>query len=236
MARSGSLRAALASLLLGSLTLGVPALGAAEASRITIHADDVRLDDLVAFVENTTGLDLEPLWETSSRDGLDPSEPVSLHVDALTPLDALDRLLDAIETDGFDTPTWQRRGNAIQIGPRSRLNDFKHVVIYDLRDIAHVVPTFDDVPDIDLQSALQSSRGGGGGGLFREDNTQREPTDPDTAIDDLLEIIRTMVEPDQWQDAGGDGAVMRRFQDVVIIRAPNYIHRQIDDASAGRRL
>ena len=222
MARSGSLRAAVA-----ALVFAIPALGAADATRITIHAHDVRLDDLVAFFENSAGLDLEPLWQTSTRDGLDPAEPVSLHIEALEPLDALDRMLEGVGTEDLDAPTWQRRGNAIQIGPRSRLNEYKHIVIYDLRDIAHVVPTFDDVPDIDLQSALQSGRGGGGGGILREDNAQREPTDPDAAIDELLEIIRTMVEPDQWQDAGGDGATMRRFQDVVIIRAPGYMHRQI---------
>jgi len=35
-------------------------------------------------------------------------------------------------------------------------------------------------------------------------------------------------EPEAWKDAGGDWATMRYYQGVLIIRAPDYIHRQID--------
>jgi hypothetical protein len=35
-------------------------------------------------------------------------------------------------------------------------------------------------------------------------------------------------EPEAWKDAGGDWATMRYYQGVLIIRAPDFVHRQID--------
>ena len=35
------------------------------------------------------------------------------------------------------------------------------------------------------------------------------------------------VEPDAWEDAGGSAASVRYYQGVLMVRAPDYIHRQI---------
>jgi hypothetical protein len=43
-----------------------------------------------------------------------------------------------------------------------------------------------------------------------------------------MEIIQEQCEPEAWTDAGGDWATMRYYQGVLIIRAPDFIHRQID--------
>ena len=42
-----------------------------------------------------------------------------------------------------------------------------------------------------------------------------------------MDIIRDSVEPDGWVNAGGDWASMRYYVGTLIVRAPDYIHRQI---------
>ena len=42
-----------------------------------------------------------------------------------------------------------------------------------------------------------------------------------------MDIILETIEPDAWLDNGGDAASIRYYEGVLIIRAPDYIQRQI---------
>ncbi len=43
----------------------------------------------------------------------------------------------------------------------------------------------------------------------------------------IVDLIESTVEPDQWANAGGDGASLRIFGTSLVVTAPDYIHRQI---------
>jgi hypothetical protein len=70
--------------------------------------------------------------------------------------------------------------------------------------------------------------GGGGGGLIGDPGEDPERPSEEEKADQLMDIIMEQCEPDAWKDAGGDWATMRYYQGVLIIRAPDFIHRQID--------
>jgi hypothetical protein len=72
------------------------------------------------------------------------------------------------------------------------------------------------------------SGGGGGGGLIGDPGEDPERPSEEEKADQLMDIIMEQCEPDAWKDAGGDWATMRYYQGVLIIRAPDFIHRQID--------
>ena len=69
---------------------------------------------------------------------------------------------------------------------------------------------------------------GGGGGLIGDPGEDPERPSEAEKADQLMEIIQEQCEPEAWKDAGGDSATMRYYQGVLIIRAPDFIHRQID--------
>jgi hypothetical protein len=71
--------------------------------------------------------------------------------------------------------------------------------------------------------------GGAGGGGFPIGDTSESPErrSEQERIQQLIDIIMENVEPEAWADLGGDWATMRYYQGVLIIRAPDYIHRQI---------
>jgi len=97
-------------------------------------------------------------------------------------------------------------------------------------DLLFEIPNFPDVPSLDLDQILnQSQQGGGGGGsIFQnEDADEREGLSKDEFADRLEEIIITSVEPEQWAQAGGEGATVRYYDGHLLIKAPDYIHRQL---------
>ena len=75
--------------------------------------------------------------------------------------------------------------------------------------------------------------GGGGGGSGRGGGIFGDPEDdPDRMSEKdkaelLIELILEIVEPDSWVDNGGEAASVRYYQGTLIIRAPDFIQRQI---------
>ncbi len=200
---------------------------------ITVEFTDARLADVVKFVETFTGVVVRPMWaDERHAEGLDPEARVSVRIAEGTVIELIDDVLEQA-SDDFSEATWQvsERGE-LQIGPRARLNRYKEIVTYDINDLLFRIPDFTDAPELDIDAAMQQGgrAGGGGGGSIIEDTEDGE--DPDLGTnealsDELIRLIQTLVETEQWQENGGDGATVRFHEGVLVVRAPGYIHRQL---------
>jgi hypothetical protein len=73
-----------------------------------------------------------------------------------------------------------------------------------------------------------SGGSGGGGGIIGDPGEEPERKSEDEKSEQLMDIIKDQCEPEAWTDNGGDAASRRYYQGVLIIRAPDFIHRQID--------
>lgn len=69
--------------------------------------------------------------------------------------------------------------------------------------------------------------GSGGGGIFGDPGEEPERATEEEKVQQLVDIILETVEPEAWVDNGGDAATIRFYQGVLIIKAPDYIQRQI---------
>ena len=95
-------------------------------------------------------------------------------------------------------------------------------------EIERYRPRFDDAPEFDLSSALQSSQGGGGGSSPFQNSGGQDPDEPlEDRVRKLIDLIETTVEPEQWVSSGGEGASVTMFGNSLVVTAPDYIHRQI---------
>lgn len=199
---------------------------------ITIAFEGQRLEDVLKFITEVSGADIEPMWiDDRNSEGLDKDLIINLSVDRISLLDLMERLMDEARTD-FEENTWQlTEFGALEVGPKSRLNRRKRVHIYDINDMLVDIPTYDQVPQIDLQSVLQSGEGGSGQSPFRDDqqglNDEDRRSKQDKA-EEIIDLLVELVEPDQWQDRGGEGGSIRYFQGHIIVNAPDYMHRQLD--------
>jgi hypothetical protein len=202
---------------------------------ITIDFQDQRLEDVMTFIGEYTGADIEPLWMTDDEsEGLDKDQIITLKVKNVTVLNLLERVLERSKTEfsegGWQFTTW----GTLEVGPKSRLNKHRRIEIYPIDDLLTVVPDYPDAPEIDLQQAIQSGRGGGGAqSPFRNTNQQNDPdTIPrEERAQDLIDLLEELVEPDQWIDNGGDAASIRYYQGSLLVNAPDYVHRQLNGYS-----
>lgn len=203
---------------------------------VSIEFTDQRLEDVMKFLQEITQADIDLMWlDDRNASGLDKEAQITLKFEKGSALTLLERILEKASAGqaGPSTATWQLSDSgAMQIGTKDRLNKLKRVQIYPISDLILETPNYTNAPQFDLQQVLQqaSQRGGGGGQSPFQDsssNTIARKTN-DEKTNELVTLITSLVEPDQWVESGGDGGSIRQFQGSLIVNAPDYMHRGID--------
>ncbi len=210
--------------------------------RVTVEITDQRLEDVLKFIADFSGANIDAIWNDGGAEGLDKDRRVSISVKDVACLTMIELLL-ARTGDEFSGNTWQMaESGEIQIGPRSRLNESATLKIYDVQDLLFEVPSFTNVPQLDLEQVLSQASGGGGGGgnPVQSSEGETQGLSERELSDKLVTIITNNIERDQWTRNGGDGASIDVHTGTLLVRAPDYIHRQLvgysywDGASAAR--
>lgn len=199
---------------------------------VTIKFNEHRLEDVMKFIGEVTGADIETFWTDDKNSvGLDKDAPITLTFEKGTALDLLEKVLDKATTDSTGKGnSWQLTDSGtLQVGPKDRLNKFKYVKLYSIADLLIEIPDYNNAPEFDLQSVLQSQSGGGGQSLVKDDpQSKLDKTPLPERARELQNLLTGLVETDQWAENGGSGATIRFFQGSFIVNAPDYIQRQIE--------
>jgi hypothetical protein len=222
----------------GIVSSGTPSrdtLSRVTTKRITVDFQDKRLEDVINFIRDASGADLDPLWIDSQHDqGLDKERIISLKVENQPVMLLIEKVMERAG-DGATQATWQMSATgAMQLGTKDRLNKDKRVEIYDIADLTVDIPDFRDGPKIDLQQALQASQRGGGGGQspFRDQGNdqadQQRANERKQRTDEIARLVRDIVEPEQWIENGGNGGSMQIHGNTLIVNAPDYMHRGLN--------
>lgn len=198
---------------------------------VTISFNDQRLEDVMTFLKDFTGAEMDIHFIDDRRpEALDPDTLITLDVKEMSALRLLELILEQAGRDTFDESTWQMtKWGAIEVGPKSLLNRRQRVVIYDISDMLFQLPDYEDVPAIDLQNALQSNQGGGGGQspFDGDQNDDNEERDRQEQIDQITDIIRSNVDSLNWVANGGDTGSIQELNGSLIIRNTPKNHREI---------
>ncbi len=185
------------------------------------------LRDVIEFLSEMSGIDILTTWADDFLDGLDPEAPITLTL--RSPTDLID-ILDLVMSQATDDETsWVLGNGYIEIGLKDMLDLNAYVLIYPIRELLFTVPTFDNAPEMDLQSVMSGGDTGEiSGSLFdngSEDENER--ISEDELADELIEIITSIVDPLRWEVNGGIGGSIQYFHGSLIINAPDYLHRQV---------
>lgn len=198
---------------------------------VSVDLHDARLEDVMTFIANTSGATIDPMWlEGAATDGLQKDHMVTVKVDGVTLLTLMELVLEKAQAGAYSQNTWQfGPGGVLQAGPKSRLNAYRYLKVYDINDLLYDIPSFTDYPQLDLDSVLNQRQGGGSGSIFQQTNQNNDATrNPQQRAQDVMSIITTSIDPDQWRDNGGDAASVREYNGALLVTAPDYIQRQID--------
>ncbi|MFK7884302.1 MAG: hypothetical protein AB8F26_09010 [Phycisphaerales bacterium] len=202
------------------------------SKRITLDVTDQPVEDIFRFISDVTSADIEPIYLDDSRfDGIDPETTITIRANNIPALTVLERVL--ARTEAAEQPasgyTWQFTDTgSIEIGPKSELNSQQIVELYDIAELLFVVPRFENAPQFDLGSALQSGQGGGGSSPFQGGQNDDDDVEFEDRVQRLVDLIQANIEPDEWTALGGNGASLTTFSTSLVITAPDYIHRQIN--------
>jgi len=200
---------------------------------ITVELTERRVEDILTYFIEVTGAEFEPLWKSDSeQDGLDKDQLISLSVKGVDGLTFLEKFL-AKTGDSLASPaTWQINSEGqIQIGPRVRLNKFKRTEIYDINDLLFVLPVYDNAPAVDLEKVLQTGTGSGSPFKNIEDNEDEGKKTKEERAREVVEVLTSIVEPEQWADGGGEGGTITYkevFSGQLVIHAADYLHRGVN--------
>ncbi|MEM0983534.1 MAG: hypothetical protein AAGI17_06270 [Planctomycetota bacterium] len=210
---------------------------------VELDAENTRLEDIVEFIRDVTGADLDPVYADSRNPiGLDPGMLVSVRSQNGTALRVIEKVLQAIddvESGGADRFTWQMTPyGAMEFGPKERLERRKQTKVYDLTDLLFEAPDFQNAPQFDLNTVFQAGGqagggGGGGGGQspFQQQQQQRDVRPAEERAQEVLDVIQIFAEPEDWDINGGSAARAQIYEQQLIVRAPDYVHRAIEGYS-----
>ncbi|OAB63696.1 hypothetical protein AY599_28135 [Leptolyngbya valderiana BDU 20041] len=198
-----------------------------ESSRVQMNLQDNPLESALAYIAQQAEVDMDVEWETLERLGIDRQTPVTLRLaSTVNATTALDRLLAKASPDDFNAADWAVIDGLLTISSAETLLDKTAVGIYDINDLLHEIPDYPDVPEIDLQQALQSSQGGGGQSPFQDQgDNEIEETPLEDRINEIIEIVENNIDEDRGFLEGR--WTITPYRGLLIIRATPKAHRQI---------
>ena len=195
---------------------------------------------------------IDGLWTGRFDPGLDPDRQVDLRSrPGASCMEALENLLQQID-DGGEPVLWQATRFGLEIGPRSTLWRPRAIETrtYEVKDLLLRAPSFRStgVPQVGgaaggspgggaggggSGSGSGSGSGGGAGGGAAGGNVEDPAAGERRTLrtEELVDLIQRSVEPEAWQPAGGPCSIAAR-DGVLVIRAPDFVHRRIDRPTA----
>jgi hypothetical protein len=182
------------------------------------------LRDALNEIGRKANVPITGLWrQGDSGAGLDPERIVVMEVPPASCADALHAIADALSREG-EPVTWQQARVGVEFGPRSLLwrSSAMRVKVYDVSDLLLYKPAF-------VSAGVPAPNGGGGGNGGGSTNLVDTSAEIRRAAarDDLITLIQLTVEPEAWESRGGP-CTITHAQGLVVVRAPDFVHRQIE--------
>jgi hypothetical protein len=192
-------------------------------------------------------VEIAGLWTGRVEPGLDPERMVRLSLrPGASCMEAMERLLHEVD-DGAEPVLWQTTRFGVEAGPRAALWRPRAIETrtYEVKDLLLRVPAFRStgVPQPGSVGGGQGGgsgggaggggQGGGEGGGAQGGNVEDPAANERRQLrtDELIELIQRSVEPEAWPAMGGPCSIAAR-DGVLIIRAPDFVHRRIQNPVA----
>ncbi|MCP3903216.1 MAG: hypothetical protein GY715_06220 [Planctomycetes bacterium] len=222
--------------------------------RVMADFDKVPARDVFDYLRTVLDINLIVRYQDDAVGyGIDPATPITLQVKRLPAVTVLELVLEQCSV--HEPATWQLRKGFIEVGTKERLGaeSARTTRTYPIGDLLFEPPMHDTAPPVGLGpngydgihtgDYYYGSGGWGspyGGYRYRSTGTSGSfgptvhsgsgggsPLNDRERADEIIDLITTTVEPDAWQRNGGEAASITFHEGVLVIRAPDFVHRQI---------
>ncbi len=200
-----------------------------------LQVDQVSVQKVLDYLRNASGANIVVNWKALEASGVQREAPVSLDVRGLTLTKALQLVLDQASPAAPLTYTVDQ--NVISITTQEEADKVMITKVYIVDDLVMPDMVQQSPPSFDLNAVTKSNNngsGGGGGGnqqsIFQNtnqgSNAGTQGKTADQKGEELAELIRAVVRPEIWKEAGGPAA-MRYFSGKLIVTAPQSVQEMI---------
>jgi uncharacterized membrane protein YgcG len=208
-----------------------------DATLPEVKFDGVGLGDAIDFLRDVSGANIVVNWRALEGDGVSKDTTINVKLRAISLRRALSLVLG--EAGGTGKIGYTVDENVIEITTQELIDSIMYTRVYPVDDLIMDIPDFTDAPDFSLQAtATNANQAGGGGGaggggnssIFNGGGSSSGQDKGKTKIEranDLMELIRSTIQSDIWQENGGK-AVIRYWNGNLIVTAPRSVQEAID--------
>jgi len=221
-------------------------LGALVYTDMSVQFEGETAQEVLSHIKDELGVLMQIYWETERTEGFKRDFPVHITLKEQPALVVLERVLEQI--GDIEDSTWQIRDGVIEVGFKTRFakRRAQRLVVYPIDDLLFEIRDFNNAPQMGTGGGGTgggtgggaggggTGSGGSGGGQsgnnggfnFGTPSEDPERLSKEEHIERIIELIKRFVEPEQWNDAGGE-CTIDSYHETLLIRAPNFVHRQI---------
>lgn len=201
-----------------------------------ITFQEVPFEQVMEYIADFSKMNVVVRWEAVTAAGVSKDKPISLKVKNIRLSQVLWMVMN--EAGGTDIKlAYRASGNLLILSTADDLGKEMIVKVYDVADIIQRVQNFQG-PSIDVSQQQSSGSGGGGSqNVFsgsqggnqnqnqNEDNNQQGgAVRPE--LTQLINLIKSTVEPDSWDANGGKGTI-QGFKQTIVVSNTILVHQKL---------
>ena len=197
-----------------------------------VNFEEQPFDQVVGFLTDLNQMNIAVDWEDLASNGIDRDKPVSVRLNDVKLRTVLSEVLTQV---GGDVPLKYAVGEGlVRVATKEKLDRDKHILVYDIRDLMTKIPRFlndgqgnllqSEVSDLDEtgnRSNLFDSRGRDLEAVARKGKPHEE------MVDQIMDLVRTTIEPDSWRETGGGEGALRELNGQLIVYNTSEAHQQV---------
>jgi len=194
----------------------------------TVTLERVPARDAIAWISRASGVTIVVHWRKLETEyGIDPQQPVDVLGNNISAARALDLVLKQMTVDR--PLVWEVTPWYVEVMSKDQADARTSILVYPIGDLITDIPNFNNAPDFDLTKITEGRQGdqANTSSLFDDITDTEVRQTPRERAERIAQLIRDTIEPNIWRANGGLYASISIYRDMLIIRAPMYVHRRI---------
>ncbi|MBL8763565.1 MAG: hypothetical protein JNM07_04765 [Phycisphaerae bacterium] len=210
-------------------------LGALETRELQAKFQGNELADVLDYVREAAGVEMDVDWTSLAAIGVDRSSPVTMNLSRVPAGRLLTMVLEKASKDPVHKARWAAQDGMVQVAAEQDLRRAPKTEIYNITDL--LLETIDNpkTPETDLGTILERAQRsqastespfGRNARAWAEKDVERSSRRD--RVRKYIEIIQTHVDPAGWRDAGGEiGTIQGLENGTLIVTTTPANHKEI---------
>ena len=212
-------------------------LGMLKDKKIPADFNDVPLASALAYVQKTTGVNMDINWAALEKVGIDRETAISMKLPEASAETIMERIIEKVSPDKATAAGWAVDKGILTVSSEQQINSRTVTEIYDVHDLLVEIPNFTNAPEFDLATVLKSDAASSSAAPFVASGktTLEHRTTPEQRTKEVIDILTNTIAHDSWQENGGEVGFVQQFQGALVVTTTPRVHKSSDGLLAKLR-